>query len=170
MLVSPSPLNSLFKMFNCSASFIVAVLTITTSTNLSLSNSFYAHYKGFSNRLQVLLYFLVGAGMFLFFLCVLLFFFALKVIRIVFLHTSGLLDYSHDAKRLIHHPFALWFICAVLFEHFGSFRQQPGALNVMAERNFAGSGSRMWICVFMERLPASVMAPLLLPVPRAFSR
>lgn len=79
--------------------------------------------------------------MFLFFLCVLLFFFALKVIRIVFLHTSGLLNYSHDAKRLIHHPFALWFICAVLFEHFGSFRQQPGALNVVAERNLAGSGS-----------------------------
>ena len=40
MLVSPSPLNSLFKMFNCSASFTVAILTITTSINYYLFDLF----------------------------------------------------------------------------------------------------------------------------------
>ena len=51
------------------------------SPNSSLSDCSYNHYKGFTCRLQVL--FAAGAGVFLFFLCVLLFFLKSKPFGIV---------------------------------------------------------------------------------------
>ena len=61
--------------------YICYIDHLIISTNSSLSNCSYNHYKGFTCRLQVL--FAAGAGVFLFFLCVLLFFLKSKPFGIV---------------------------------------------------------------------------------------
>ena len=66
---SNSPIIGKYLIFN------------TSTLNSSLSNCSYNHYKGFFCRLQVL--FTAEAGVSLFFLCVLLFFFTLEVVRII---------------------------------------------------------------------------------------